>query len=129
MSVFENFKAFNFEEGVPTVSITKNGVNFNKAVVMKLGYPEYVQLLINDETKQVAVKVCSEDSENSVVFYKNKDTQKAIFVRWNVRDLLNTIVDFTGWDLSKASYKVCGSLIKEEKAILFDFNEAKPISY
>lgn len=128
MSMFENFKPFNFEEGVPTVSITKNGVNFNKAVVMKLDYPEYVQLLINDETKQVAVKVCSESSENSVPFYKSRSAQRAIFVRWNVRDLLNTFVEITGWDLTKEAYKVCGSLIKEENAILFDLNEAKLLS-
>ena len=45
MSLLENFKAFNFNEGVPYVSVTSNGMTFNKSVIMKLGYPEHVLLL------------------------------------------------------------------------------------
>ena len=37
MSLLENFKAFNFNEGVPYVSVTSNGMTFNKSVIMKLG--------------------------------------------------------------------------------------------
>ena len=36
MSMFENFTTFNFNEGVPYVTVTKNGVAFNKGVIMKL---------------------------------------------------------------------------------------------
>ena len=50
MSLLENFKPFNFNEGVPYVSITINGMTFNKSVIMKLEYPEYVRLLIDEET-------------------------------------------------------------------------------
>ena len=42
MSLLENFKPFNFNEGVPYVSITINGMTFNKSVIMKLEYPESV---------------------------------------------------------------------------------------
>lgn len=55
MSLLENFKPFNFNEGVPYVSITINGMTFNKSVIMKLEYPEYVRLLIDEETKRIAV--------------------------------------------------------------------------
>ena len=30
MSIFDGFTSFNFDEGVPYVSITKNGVTFMK---------------------------------------------------------------------------------------------------
>lgn len=56
MSLLENFKPFNFNEGVPYVSITINGMTFNKSVIMKLEYPEYVRLLIDEETKRIAVQ-------------------------------------------------------------------------
>ena len=38
MFFFDGFTAFNFNEGAPYVSITKNGVTFNKSVIMKLKY-------------------------------------------------------------------------------------------
>ena len=48
MTMLEGFKPFNFSEGVPYVSITNNGMTFNKSVVMKLDYPEQVVLLIDN---------------------------------------------------------------------------------
>jgi hypothetical protein len=32
------------------------------------------------------------------------------------------------WDLDKQSYRVDGTLIKEDNAMLFDFNQAKLIN-
>ncbi len=125
MSMFEKFTSFNFEEGAPYVSITKNGVTFNKAVIMKLEYPAFVQLLINAEGKQIAVKVCNEEDQNSTPFFKKKEKSGVLSVRWNVKDLLNTLQEITAWDLSSYGYRVDGVLIKEENAILFDLNNGK----
>jgi len=55
MSILEGFKTFNFNEGVPYISVTKHGITFSKGVVMKLNYPKYVVLLINKNSKQVLV--------------------------------------------------------------------------
>lgn len=127
MSLFDSFKSFNFNEGVPYVSITNNGMTFNKSVVMKLGYPSHVLLLINEDSKQIAVKKCSELDHNSAPFFKPKKSN-AISVRWNGRDLLNTIEGMMGWDLAKAGYKVDGTLIREEDAMLFDLTHAIELS-
>ena len=124
MSLFEGFDVFNFEEGVPYVSITKNGVTFNKSVIMKLGYPEYVVLLINPNTKVIAVKKCTEDTQNSTAFYKNNE-KNILSVRWNAKDLLNTLQDITGWDLSIDAFRVDGTLVKDEEAMLFELANAK----
>ncbi len=123
MTLFDSFKPFNFNEGVPYVSVTNNGVTFNKSVVMKLGYPEYVILLFDEETKRMAIKCSYKEEPNATSFYKKKRTN-VISVRWNGKDLLNTIQDITGWDLSKAGYRVDGILIREEQAMLFDLNFA-----
>ena len=125
MSFFDGFTSFNFDEGVPYVSITKNGVTFNKAVIMKLDYPAFVQLLINPENKQIAIRVCGEGDHNSTAFYKKKENSNVLSVRWNVKDLLNTLQEITGWDLSMYGYKVDGTLLKEEGAMLFDLNNGK----
>ena len=73
MSILDGFKSFNFYEGVPYVSITKNGVTFNKAVIMKLNYPANVVLLINAEEKVIAIQKCTPDVKNSTTFYKENE--------------------------------------------------------
>ena len=49
MSILDSFVSYNFNAGVPYVSITNNGMTFNKAVVIKLGYPRHVVLLVDAE--------------------------------------------------------------------------------
>ena len=122
--MLEGFTPFNFDEGVPYVSITKNGVTFNKGVVKKLDCPQYVLLLVNAQTKQIAIQVCSEKTDRAVMFFNDEKKKNALSVRWNGRDLLNTITSMTGWNLSKAGYRAEGILISEERAILFDLTQA-----
>ncbi len=123
--MLEGFKTFNFNEGAPYVSITKNGATFNKSVIMKLGYPEYVCLLINAQAKQIAIQVASKETTNATPFYTEEKKQSGILsIRWNGRDLLNTLKDITEWDLSKVGYRVDGKYLPEDNAILFDLNLA-----
>lgn len=124
MSIFDGFSAFNFGEGAPYISITKNGVGFNKGVIMKMKYPTRVVLLINDQTKQIAIKACEENEENSTDFYNGDKKGNALSVRWNGRDLLNTIQNMMSWDLTSDSYRALGTLIPEESAMLFDLTQA-----
>ena len=127
MSVFDGFTPFNFNEGVPYVSITKHGVTFNKGVVMKLNCPKYVLLLVNPNAKQIAIQVCSENAPRAAIFFNDEKKKNAYSVRWNGRDLLNTITAMTGWNIDKEGYRAEGQMIPEEKAMLFDLNCAEPL--
>lgn len=121
--MLSGFKSFNFNEGVPYVSITPHGVTFNKSVVMKLDYPKYALLLIDESTKRIAVQACDAYTPNAAQFFKEKKSN-VISVRWNGRDLLNTLESMMNWNLSKVGYKVEGILLKEERAMLFDLANA-----
>lgn len=121
--MLNGFVPFDFNEGVPYVSITRNGVTFNKSVVKKLGYPAYAILFINEKAGQIAVQCAEEDQPNAVSFFKPK-ASGAISVRWNGKDLLNTLQSMMGWNLEHESYRVDGVLLKEEQAMLFDFHAA-----
>lgn len=123
MSILSGFTPFNFSEGVPYVSITQHGVTFNRSVVMKLDYPEYAVLLIDESSKRLAVQACEKSVPNAVQFYKPK-ASNVLSVRWNGRDLLNTIQGMMGWNLREMSFKVDGTLLKEERAMLFDLTTA-----
>ena len=128
MSLFDSFSVFDFSEGLPYVSITKNGVTFNKGVMMKMQYPQHVILLISQETHQIAIKTCDETTPKAVAFYKKdkeNDASKILSVRWNAKDLMANIITMTGWDLQENSYRVLGELVKEESAMLFDFDKAE----
>lgn len=118
------FEAFDFSEGVPYVSITNNGLTFNKSVIMKMNYPSTVKLLIDAEDKQIAIQVCDEGDEKSVQFYKPK-ANGVLSVRWNARDLINTIARVTEWNLKETSYRVNGVCVPEYSLMLFDLNEAQ----
>lgn len=124
MSVLDGFKSFNLNEGVPYISVTRNGLTFNKAVIMKLGYPSHVVLLINEDSHQIAVQVCDDKTENSAAFYKSERQTKVLSVRWNSKDLLNTIKNMMEWDLEIYSYRVNGTFFKDESAMIFDLHEA-----
>lgn len=123
---FSNFNSFDFSEGSPYVSITRNGLTFNKSVTMKLDYPRYVVLLINRDEKQIAIQCCTEAAKNAVQFYRNGS--RALSVRWNARDLLNTIKAITNWDLSTESYRVDGELLAADRAMLFDLKKAQKLT-
>ncbi len=118
-----SFKPFDFTEGVPYISVTNNGVTFNKSVIIKMKYPAFVRLLINESEKQIAVQVCGEEDDKATQFYKEK-SNGVLSVRWNSKDLINTIVRLCDWDLNQSSYRVNGVLVPEQDLMLFDLNEA-----
>ena len=125
MSILDSFYPYNFDMGVASASITPNGITFNRSVVMKLHYPEYVTLLISAETKQIAVKVCDSNAPHATSFYKQREENEAIrSVRWNNRELLNTLSDMMDWDLTQMSHRVEGKFLPQENAMLFDLTKA-----
>lgn len=117
------FKAFDFSEGVPYFSITNNGLTFNKSVIMKMNYPAFVKVLINESEKQIAVQSCNENDDKATPFYKEK-ANGVLSVRINSKDLINTIERICDWDLKKISYKVNGVYFPDASLMLFDLTDA-----
>lgn len=117
------FVAFDFKEGVPYISVTNNGITFNKSVIMKMDYPEFVKLLIDSSTCQIALQISNKEDDKAVRFHKDRKNGVQS-VRWNAKDLLNTLSKITGWDLCANSYRVVGEYYAEQKIMLFDLNKA-----
>ncbi len=115
------FKAFDFSEGWPYFSMTKNGITFSKAVTVKLGCPEYTRLLINPETRQVVLQVAESDEPQAVRFYRQK--KDVYSVRWNSRDLVSTFERLMGTTFENHGFRVDGELI-DDHTMLFDLNAA-----
>lgn len=124
MSILEGFKTKKLVIGSPYLTVTDNGVSFNKSALDKLGYAEFVKLLINEETHMVALQVCDENDPDKIGFLKgkSKDTPN---VRWNYHDF---VVQLQGWmkgtEFEGIGFKVPGQFYSEENVLLFNFQEA-----
>ena len=128
MSELQGFMVFDFDEGIASMSVTQNGLTFNKSTVIKLDYPAYALLLIGAEQKQIAVQACSEDTPKAQAFYKAQEPDKPVrSVRWNNKDLLNRLSELMEWDLQKGGYRIEGRLLPNEHAVLFDLTKAKEL--
>ena len=129
MSILDSFKPFDFSEGMPYVSITKNGLTFNKGVMKKLGYPQFVILLMDKETQRIAIQKCSSKTDKAIAFYKGdkeeEDANRILSVRWNSRDLMTTVKAMMDWDLSIDSFRAYGEMLEEEDAMIFDLSKAE----
>lgn len=124
--MLEGFKPISLTIGLPYISITKNGITFNKTSIVKLGCPSHVILLINEEKKQIAVQQCKENDENATPFYKSSNTG-LISVRWNNKDLLNTLSKLMKWDIDKFNYRIDGDYLSNENAMIFDLKNATTV--
>ena len=119
------FTVFDFSEGVPYCSVTRNGLTFSIAVTLKLGCPSYARLLINYETRQVVLQACSENTQRAVPFYREKGNE-IYSVRWSSRDLIATFERLLGTTFEKHGFRVEGALV-DNQTMLFDLDNAKAL--
>ena len=121
------FRTVELIKGNPTISVTKNGITFSQAAIQKLSKPEFVEFLINDKNKIIAVVKKDAESENSFHFYA--PNKKVLSVRISNKELRNQILEIMDWDLSTGEgYKIEGEYDKENQALFFDLKEARPLN-
>ena len=125
--MLEGFEPIVFGNSSAVVSITKNGVTFNKTAFEKMNGTNYVTLLVNRDKKQFAIRQCAQNDANAMPFAA-AIKPKAPSVRWNSKELLRLFSSLMSWDLEKCSgYKITGEYLKGDKALLFDLTDAIPI--
>lgn len=127
MSILDGYRIVENVTGVPTMSVTKNGVAFNKSTLEKLRRADYVLALLNDQERKFMIITCNADEDEARRFYKGRKVSDG--VRWNNRDLLDTLERVTGWDLEKIGWKIKGEFAEEgsRRAIIFNLFEAEPL--
>lgn len=123
--MLDGFKPISITSGVPTLTITKNGVGFNKAAILKMDGPFFVQVAIHIEKNLLALIPCNHDDDYAVAFAK--DGRKTINVRWNSKDFTNTVADMVKWDTTSRGKKVIGQYYVGDNALIFDMNNAVDI--
>lgn len=123
--MLEGFKRYDITVGTISVSITDNGISFSKAAIVRMGKPEYVIFMIDEENKRIAIQKSEKDEEGAIKFYSEKNV---ISVRWNNKELLKTISQMMDWQLTGNIYRADGDYISSEVAIIFDLKKAEKSS-
>ena len=122
--MLDGFKPIELMVGSAVLSVTSNGLSFNKNVVSKMGCPEYIRFMLNDSTKQLAIQKTDENDSIGVPFAR-KSVDNKNGVRYNNRDLEHTLESLMGWDLSTKTYRIDGVYSDDDHAMIFNFNDAR----
>ena len=130
MAILQGFEEVDTTAPITNVTMTvmESRIRFNKATAAALSYPAYVKVLVNDKTKQIALKACSGRDSNAVKFSKPEGKQRSSVTVRDRAVLGATDKFFTlkPAPAGKVSYQaVSGKMYAEEKVVVFDAREAK----
>lgn len=109
--------------GKIALTVSHAGVSFSQAAIIALGKPEFVKVMINSDTKQIAIQVTDFSDEARTLFLKKG--KRNLAVRWNNSLLKEDLSNLMKWDLKNKTYKIEGKYISNDKLLLFDLNQAK----
>lgn len=122
--MLEGFEPLVIASGTPFMTVTKNGVSFNKSVIEKLEKSEYIQLFIDRNERRFAIAACTEDAKNAVKFYRGREISDGI--RMNNSDLRATLLELAEKD-SDDCFRARGFYQHSDHAIIFDLAATEPI--
>lgn len=110
----------------PSFTFSNNKVYVNMACIKKLPNFDYIQILVNPNTKKLAVRPCSEDKRDSFRWCSatNKRTPKHI----TGKVFYAKVMSLMNWDPCYR-YKLLGKLIKSSDELLFVFDLESPEIY
>lgn len=104
------------------LTINGNTVKFNVQTAQELEAPEYIQFLVNQKDKQVAIRVCKENEPNALQFCKDGVAPKYA-IKWSLPVVTTIVRKLTGWT-EKESWNIPAVYFADEKALVFDLNAA-----
>ncbi len=123
MNILDGFKKINLSNSGPAVSISSYGLTFNKTVVETMSLPNYVVLLLDEESKRIAIQ--ASDNSEDIPFCINKSNR--VNARINNKEFVRKLFKLMNWDLTEGSYRAPGTWYADEKVYIFDIKEAELI--
>ena len=120
MELLQGFEKVSLNNNAPAVSVSNYGLTFNKAVVDTMRGPDYIDLLLDEKGKRIAIRPSNE--ETSIPFCINKSN--IVNARINNKEFSRKLFSIMGWEYRPTSYKVSGEWYSEEQAFIFELNSA-----
>ena len=125
MSVLEKFKLVELiTSRTDSVATFMNGnqIKFNAATFVDLGYPEYIQLFVEEKGKQFAIKACKADAPQAIKFSKPAGEQRYP-IKISCAPAANAVRRVMQW-APEESWNVPGAIFGEEKVIIYSLEQA-----
>lgn len=130
-----DFNSLHFEildstiNAYPDMFVNQNGVTFSKRVLEDMGYPAFVQCMIDAKARVFAIRPCKGNEAKAFKFTKPKSEQRATCtiaskcvmepIRAMTKDIWKT----------NTRYKVTGFWVAEAKTMCFDLSEGQVDTY
>jgi len=121
------FKPYAKTKGIASVSITKNGLAFSQKAVDKLGRPEYIELLVNEDDRQLAFIASNGGAPNAFPCMVNRKNTDVANFRINKKDLILTLANMLQCSLENLSFRVTGEFFENNSVMLIDLRKAERI--
>ena len=125
--MLEGFVEVPILQGSSFMSVTDNGLNFNKNIVKHMQRAESIKLLRNSSKKQLAIQKCDKNAENSIAFYRD-EKNLTNGVRFNNREVQQMIATMMDWNLNEYNYRIDGFLADDGETMIFNLNCARRFS-
>lgn len=113
----------------PAVTFSRYQISVNTACLKKLPQVDYVQALVNSDTKKLVLRPCGEDEKDSFTWRSNSRSGRRP-KRITCRVFYAKIMELMGWG-PELRYKLLGKLIRsnEEQLLLFDLTQPQIFQY
>ena len=125
MSVLEKFKLVELittrTDAVVTF-LAGNTIKFNTATHIDLGYPEAVQLFVDEKGKQFAIKACKENDPEAIKFSRPAGEQKYP-VKITCGPAASVVRKIMEWEPNQ-SMNAPGAIFRDEGVIIFALEQA-----
>ena len=108
----------------PMLTISNGRMRFNTACMRKFRDVEYVELLLNSVSNQIAIRPCEKDNPNAIRWARLRN-EKWVVSPMTCRGLFGALEDIVNWT-EDSVYKLCGQLIEEENAKILLFSLEEP---
>jgi hypothetical protein len=105
-------------------TVYTNKIKFNYQTASELGYPEYVQFLINAQDMCFAIRACAKDAPNAVRFFNRPRDSKPYPMKYSNASIIDAVCNATNWHDDTKYYMVPGQLFRDEKTIVFNLKDA-----
>ena len=108
----------------PSITFSDNRFSINSACLKKSPDTEFVQVLVNQDERKLAVRPCSEDVKDSFAWCTLRRKPKKVICPL----FFGKIMTLMGWN-PEHRYKVIGKLIRSQGQFLFVFDLNSPEIY
>ena len=123
--MLEGYKKITLYSGSSFISVTNNGITFNKNAIQRLKMPEHVVFLLNSAEKKIAVQVCDDATDKDAILFCQNGKEYKNGLRINNRELQQQLASMMSWNLKDKNYRIDGIYLGAESAMIFDMNSAR----